>query len=80
MLELTAYGLFGLAAMPVVAFYFAYGDESASVRTALSLGLLNEVQVINSRITRTRTPPNREPICKQGGNCSGILTAKNLAC
>jgi hypothetical protein len=40
MLELTAYGLFGLAAMPVVAFYLAYGHESATVRTHLSSGYL----------------------------------------
>jgi hypothetical protein len=29
MLELTMYGLVGLAAMLVIAFYFAYRDESA---------------------------------------------------
>jgi hypothetical protein len=78
MLELTAYELFGLAAMLVVAFYFGYGDDSATLRTHLSLGILNEAQVINSRITRTRTPPNREAICKQEE--TGILTAKNPAC
>jgi uncharacterized membrane protein YuzA (DUF378 family) len=32
MLELTIYGLMGLAAMLVIAFYFAYGDEFSAVR------------------------------------------------
>lgn len=41
MLELTRYGLAGLAAMLVVAFYFACCDESRAVQTTSSLDLAN---------------------------------------
>jgi hypothetical protein len=39
MLELTMYGLVGLAAMLVIAFYFACRDEFPSVRENSSLHL-----------------------------------------
>ena len=41
MLELTMYGLVGLAVMLVVAFYFACCDESPVVRKNSSLNLAN---------------------------------------
>jgi hypothetical protein len=41
MLELTMYGLVGLAAMLVVAFYFACREESTAVRKNCSLDLAN---------------------------------------
>jgi hypothetical protein len=51
MLELTIYGLVGLAAMLVIAFYFAYGDEFPAVREtvlvrAISNAHLNDSQLI----------------------------------
>ena len=41
MLELTIYGLAGLAAMLVIAFYFAYADEFSSAREKSSLDLIS---------------------------------------
>jgi len=70
MLELTAYGLFGVAAMLVAAFYFAYANEVATVRTDPSLRLVDEVTMTISRIIRTGTPPIREAMGKQAETAS----------
>jgi hypothetical protein len=42
MLELAIYGLVGLAAMLVVAFYFAYADEFSSAREKSLFDLINK--------------------------------------
>jgi hypothetical protein len=39
------YGLMGLAAMLVIAFYFAYADEFSPVREQLSLDLVNNARL-----------------------------------
>jgi hypothetical protein len=59
MLELTIYGLMGLAAMLVIAFYFAYGDEFPAVREtvvvrAISNAHLNDSQLIEPGMGPTR--------------------------
>jgi len=41
MLELTIYGSVGLAAMLVMAFYFAYPDEFSPAREKSSFDLIN---------------------------------------
>jgi hypothetical protein len=40
MLELTIYGLVGLAAMLIIAFYFAFADEFSPAREQSSLHLV----------------------------------------
>ena len=42
MLELAIYGLVGLAAMLVIAFYFAYADEFSSAREKSLFDLINK--------------------------------------
>jgi uncharacterized membrane protein YuzA (DUF378 family) len=44
MLELTIYGLMGLAAMLVIAFYFAYDDEFSPARENSSFDLINNAR------------------------------------
>ncbi|HWY59493.1 MAG TPA: hypothetical protein VNZ03_33825 [Terriglobales bacterium] len=45
MLELTMYGLIGLAAMLVIAFCFAYADEISPLREQSSLDLINNANL-----------------------------------
>jgi len=42
MLELTIYGLMALAAIVVIAFFFAYGDEFQPARGKSSFDLINK--------------------------------------
>ena len=53
MLELTMYGLAGLAAMLVVAFYFAFADEFSSARKQSSLE-----PALNSRLSGSSAMKN----------------------
>ena len=45
MLELTIYGLVGLAAMLIVAFCFAYADEFSPAREKSSFDLINNANL-----------------------------------
>jgi hypothetical protein len=60
MLELTTYGLAGLAAMLVIAFYFAYADEFSSAREKSSLDLISNAHSNDSQMigigTSSRKP------------------------
>jgi len=53
MVELTICGLVGLAAMLIVAFYFACADDFAPAREKSSFDLVNNAQSGNSRLGRT---------------------------
>jgi hypothetical protein len=55
MLELTIYGLTGLAAMLVVAFYFACGDDFAPAREKSSLGPRQNAYLNDSQMIETGT-------------------------
>jgi hypothetical protein len=55
MLELTIYGLGGLAAMLVVAFYFACGDDFAPAREKSSLGPRKNAYFHDCRMIETGT-------------------------
>ena len=82
MLELTIYGLMGLAAMLVIAFYFAYGDEFPRARETSSIDLTHNAHLNDSQMieTGTRNPHSRghlvtnrkllrRPCCKQHLAC-----------
>jgi hypothetical protein len=59
MLELTIYGLVGLAAMLVIAFYFAYADEFSSTREKSSFDLINNPYSNDAQMMEIgKTPPN----------------------
>jgi hypothetical protein len=49
MLELTIYGLVGLAAILVVAFYFAYDDEFPSAGETSQFNLINNADLNDSK-------------------------------
>jgi hypothetical protein len=49
MLELSIYGLTGLAAILVVAFYFAYDDDFPSAGETSSFNLINNAQLDDSK-------------------------------
>jgi hypothetical protein len=49
MLELTIYGLVGLAAMVVVAFYFAFDDEFPSAGETSQFNLINNADLDDSK-------------------------------
>jgi hypothetical protein len=49
MLELTIYGLIWLAAMLLVAFWFAYADEFSSPQEKSSFDLLNDARSKDSQ-------------------------------
>jgi hypothetical protein len=53
MLELTMYGLMGLAAMLVIAFGFAYADEFSPAREQSSFELINIAHMNDSPIIET---------------------------
>ena len=55
MLELTIYGLMGLAVMPVIAFYFAYGDEFPPAGEKSSFDLINNAHLNDSQMIETWT-------------------------
>jgi hypothetical protein len=55
MLELTIYGLLGLAAMLVMAFCFGYGDELAPFREKSSFDLINKAHLNDSQMIETGT-------------------------
>jgi multisubunit Na+/H+ antiporter MnhB subunit len=55
MLELTIYGLVGLAAMLVVAFYFAYADEFLSTREMSSFDLINNPHLSDTHMIGSGT-------------------------
>ena len=55
MLELAIYGLVGLAAMLVVAFYFAYADEFSSAREKSSFDLINNPRLSDTQMIRSGT-------------------------
>ena len=64
MLELTIYGLVGLAAMLVIAFYFAYADEFSPVREKCSFDLiknphLSDTQMIGIETTSSKSLQHR---------------------
>jgi hypothetical protein len=67
MLELTTYGLMGLAAMLVIAFYFAYGDEFPPAREKSSCDLINNAHSNDSQMIETGTgnPQFRRTVGKQ---------------
>jgi hypothetical protein len=53
MVELTSYGLTGLAAILAIAFCLAYGDELAPTREKFSYGLINNPHVNDSPLVET---------------------------
>jgi hypothetical protein len=57
--ELTIYGLAGLAAMLVIAFYFAYTDKSSPAAGESSRERINAAHLYDSQRIETRTanPP-----------------------
>src|SRR5438445_10078120 len=55
MVELTIYGLMGLAAMLVIAFYFAYGSECTPGQETSSFDLINNAPLNDSRMIETGT-------------------------
>jgi hypothetical protein len=55
MLELTIYGLIGLAAMLVIAFFSAFSDELAPDRKTSSVGLISNVHLNGSQVLESRT-------------------------
>ena len=61
MLELTIYGLMGLAAMLVIAFCFAYADEFSPAREKSSFDLINNAHLNDSQLLEpgTGTPQFR---------------------
>jgi hypothetical protein len=67
MLELTIYGLMGLAAMLVIAFYFAYGDEFPSDRETSSFDLNDNIHLNDSQMTEAapKDPQFRRTVGKQ---------------
>ena len=68
MLELTIYGLMGLAAMLTMAFFWAYGDEFAPDRETSSFDLINNAHLNDSQIIETGTgsPRFRGTVGKHG--------------
>jgi len=54
MLELTIYGLIGLAAMLVIAFFCAYGDEFSPARETSSFDVINNAHLNDSQMIETR--------------------------
>jgi hypothetical protein len=50
MLELTIYGLVGLAAMLVIAFYFAYADEFSPAREESSFDLIDNPHLSDTQM------------------------------
>jgi hypothetical protein len=67
MLELTIYGLMGLAAMLVIAFFWAYGDEFSPARETSSFDLINNAHLNDSQMieTGTENPQFRATVRKQ---------------
>jgi hypothetical protein len=55
MLELTIYGLMGLAAMLLIAVWFAYTDEFSSPRVKLSLNPIKDAHLKDSQMIETGT-------------------------
>ena len=55
MLELTIYGLMGLAAVLVIAFFFAFGDEFAPARKTSSFDLVSNAHSDGSQMIESRT-------------------------
>ena len=55
MLELTIYGLMGLAAMLVLAFYFAYRDDFPRARETSSFDLTHNAHLNDSQMIETGT-------------------------
>jgi len=55
MLELTIYGLMGLAAILIMAFDFAYGDEFPPARKTSSFDLINNAHLNDSQMIETGT-------------------------
>jgi hypothetical protein len=53
MVELTSYGLTGLTAMLVIAFYFAYGGQLPPTREKSSHDLINNAHVNDSPLVET---------------------------
>jgi hypothetical protein len=56
MLEITIYGLVGLAAMLVIAFYFAYADEFSPAREKPSFALINNPHLSDTQIIGSSPP------------------------
>ena len=66
MLELTTYGLVGLAAMLIIAFYFAYSDEIPSVRETSLFDLVTNAHLRSQMIeTGAEISQYRRTIGKQ---------------
>ena len=55
MLELTIYGLMGLAAILVIAFLSAFGDEFAPARETSSFDLINNPRLNDSQVMERGT-------------------------
>ncbi len=75
MLELTIYGLMGLAAILVMAFFCAYGDEFAPDRETSSFDLVSNARLHDSQMIESR-PGNlqvRSTVRKQPETASSSL-------
>ena len=82
MLELTIYGLMGLAGTLVIAFYCAYADEFSAVREKSSLDPINNAHLNASQMIETRTgsPRFRETVAKRQETVPApLLLAKSPA-
>jgi len=75
MLQLTIYGLMGLAAMLVIAFFCAYGDEFSSARETSSFDLINNAHLNDSQMIETGTGNSqfRATVRKQEETASSSL-------
>jgi len=75
MLELTIYGLIGLAAMLVIAFFCAYGDEFSPARETSSFDLINNAHLNDSQRIESGTgnPQFRATVRKQQEPASSSL-------
>jgi hypothetical protein len=72
MLELTIYGLMGLAVMLITAFCFACADDFAPAREKYGLDPVNSAQFNNSQMIKTGigNPQFRRTVVKQQENAA----------
>jgi hypothetical protein len=75
MLELTIYGLMGLAAMLVIAFFSAFGDEFPPARETSSFDLISNARLRDSQMIESGTgnPQFRATIRKHQETASSSL-------
>jgi len=67
MLELTIYGLMGPAAVLVIAFFFAFGDEFPAVRETVLVRSISKAHLNDSKLIESGvgSPQFRGAVAKQ---------------